>query len=334
MISSTLEAMQALHTDATALDVEDILALCFAFSRDSRRLTIYLDVLRRKPGPKAQGAACLICFDLARRGDERFEAEFLALVPVVVGWMQPGSKGLVEMLLGNNAYLHELWADLQVRVARMDPRTIQEPPPEDIDAVEFSLLDEGDLADIGLDDADILVVDDSAMRAQWQSAMDRFCATPDDHNPVSAPTDGFYAEDRDDLARLERFRNDALSLRTDVSDAAHMLTIIDLFLATHTRARNLFGRRNKARDGHVRDGLKEFASLVEPPSQAIAWLMQPTSVEYAWEKVAELLLDFLAFAARAPKMPIEKLVDAYVASDRPQPPPPILAVSAAERRRR
>lgn len=58
------QALAILKEETSALDVEDILALCFAFSRDPRRLRVYLDVLRGKPGVKAQAAACcwLPCF--------------------------------------------------------------------------------------------------------------------------------------------------------------------------------------------------------------------------------------------------------------------------------
>lgn len=336
------QALAALREEASALDVEDIVALCFAFNKDPRRLRVYLDVLRGKAGVKAQAAACLVCFDLARQGDVRFEAEFMALIPVMTEWASPDAAGglsLAERLIGDNEYLRALWVDLRGRLTRLDPR---EEPGEGVleaDTLEIALLDEDDLDEIGLTELDVLEVDVQALRAQWLAALDRFCFWNPD--PATARPDappGFFADHRADMARLDRFRQDALSLSHDVREAAEILPLLDLFLAAHTRARTLFGSRNRKRDEHLERGLGSFCALPGPPAVAVAWLMDPTAAPFSWEKVAELLLDYLAFFGHQPRAlrtgPIPWAVNGYLRSNRPQPPPTVLGGDARERRRR
>lgn len=338
------QALAAFRQEAAALDVEDVLALCFTFSKDPGRLRTYLDVLRGRGGVKAQAAACLICYDLARRGNAMFEAEFMALIPVVAGWLDApdgaGGHNLADRLVGDNPYLQELWADLRGKLAGLDDRTtgdvdgVQE--VLDADTLEVSLLDEADLADL---DLDILEVDDQAMAEQWQQSLERFCT----FNPtgIAAPDDapaGFFADARTDLHRVEKFRQEALSFQDGVTHARHLLPIIELFVATHTRARTLLGTRNRTRDAHVQRGLEGFFSLTEPPQDTASWLLTPSAAPFAWEKVAELLLDFMTYWASLPRnrkvLPMGELAQAYVDAGRPQPPPPILAQDPRVRRRR
>lgn len=325
------------------LDVEDILALCFAFSKDPRRLKVYLDVLRGKSGVKAQAAACLICFDLARQGDPRFEAEFMALIPVMADLAQSpqgGGTSLADALIGKNDYLQALWGDLKARLEHLDPRSDPEVVEvTDGDALEVSLFDAADLAELGLEELDALSTDNAALREQWMEALDRFCLwDPDGATARADAPPGFYADHKADLQRLEQFQLDASSLHKDVPAAHEMLPVISLFLACHTRARNIFGKRNKQRDAHLQEGLELFSLLDRPPEEATAWLMEPTAAPFAWEKVAEMLLDYVAFLGRLPKA--ERLAGAehtvrwYLQSNRPQPPPTVLAKDARERRRR
>src|SRR5690606_24059349 len=117
------EAVAALKEAASALDVEELLALCYSFQKDSFRLGVYLDVLRRKGGQKAQAAACLVCFDLARRGERSFEGEFLALVPVMRAFLDDseGTRPL-DPLIGESPYLRALSSELEALLRTMDPR--------------------------------------------------------------------------------------------------------------------------------------------------------------------------------------------------------------------
>jgi hypothetical protein len=125
-----------------------------------------------------------------------------------------------------------------------------------------------------------------------------------------------------------------MSLQGGVSSARQMLPMIELFLGAHCRAYTLFGTRSRERDGYVQAGLQHFIELPLPPEEAAAWLTQPTATEAAWDKVAELLLDFIEFLGRqslaAPQEP-HTLAKRYVHDSRPTPPPARL--SDGQRRR-
>lgn len=346
------EAVAALREAASALDVEEILDLCFAFSKDPERLLVYLDVLRSKGGQKAQAAACLICFDLARQGERRFESEFLALVPVMQGFMGGGETGSrpIDRLLGGSAYLHELWSDLEQRLVGMDPRYDQGSAEEvvdlDVDVLEIELLDAEDLLEIDLDELDVVVSDEQHLRDRWHDALERFYGVDAGIRAMmqlegtAVSVHGFFAESKADVARVEGLREQALSFADGVSEAAEMLPLIDLFLAGHTRAKNLFGRKSKARDASLRAALERFAALPRPPDTG-AWLVPPTSHPRSWEKVGEILLDYIAFLGTIDAGAVEReslspagLASMYVDADRPQPPPPRLAPEDGPRRRR
>jgi hypothetical protein len=336
-----------LRETAAQLDVEEITDLCFAFSTDPIRLKVYLDVLRGKGGAKAQGAACLICFDLARQGDPTFELEFMTLLPVMRSLTEPLSPAgdrTIDKLLGESDYLAALWADLEPRLSASDPRgeeASDELVVDDAEVLEINLLDEEDILDIGFDELDIVSSDESHMREQWDSAMERFFSVEEGIRSLfqgGAVSSGFFADSRVEIARLEALRQDATSLSDHVAEARRMLPMIELFLAAHTRSKNFFGRRNKQRDQYLRSALEHIATLDGPPETAAAWLEPPTAPQHAWSKVAELLIDYAAFLGEridegiGPFSP-DGLADEYVGSDRPQPPAPVLGDGVSRRRR-
>jgi hypothetical protein len=339
------------------LDVEDILGLCYAFAADPLRLKVYLDVLRGKGGQRAQAAACLICYDLARQGDPVFQAEFLSLLPVLRAHL-PGEPSSVarsmDSLMGDSAYLRALWDGVKnaflARDDRLDDRQAERALTQalDTDTLEIKLLDQEDLDEIDLGAADILDADDEAMRERWEEALDSlFPVTaqtggmhPSIYPPGGCLEGGFRADEREDLARVERLRQSAQSLAGHVAHAHEMLPLVELFLAAHTRARNFFGRPNQARAQTLQEGLAHFADLPHPPAEAACWMVPPYAPDTTWPKVAELLLDYVAFlgstgrgAAPRPATS-EALAQAYATSKRPQPPPTRLAPSGRERRRR
>ncbi len=235
------EAVAALAEAASWLDVEEILDLCFAFSRDPMRLLVYLDVLRKKGGQKSQAAACLICFDLARRGDARFESEFLGLVPVMAAFSgDEGTSASLEGLLGESVYLRELWGDLEARLRSSDQRA-EIDLDADGDMVELSLFDEDDLLEIELDQHDDISSDHEAQLRLSLSALERLypveVALGGLYGSSSSARGGLFADTRADMARLEDVRESALSLSEAVPAAGEMLPVVDLFLAAHLRAK-------------------------------------------------------------------------------------------------
>lgn len=344
----SVEAMLALREAASALEVEEILDLCYAFARERVRLVVYLDALRQKGSRKAQAAACLICFDLARQGDLRAEQEFLALVPVMRAYAAPtdGDRGPMDALVEGSTYLVALWQDLERRLAAMDPRVDDSGAhalaPRDAEAIEIDLFSDEDIVDLDLDDFDQLSADAEALLAGWNASVERFFSWDNVGSQVASgrarllSRPGLSAKNKDDLARVEAFRDDAVSFASHVDDARAILPVVELFLASQTRAKNLFGRRNPARDAVLEAGLARFTALKEPPCEAFAWLQPPTGGTHAWDKVAEILLDYVAFLGRAlppEDAAAEEIARAYVAADRPQPPPAVLAEDGARRRR-
>lgn len=348
--SPSAEAVATLKDAASALDVEDVLALCYAFRADAVRLFVYLDVLRGKGGRKAQAAACLVCFDLARRGEPRFEAEFLALVPVMHGFVGEGGGGqrAMEHLIGDSPYLKQLWSELEVLLQGRDPRWDHGSADEvvDLDAglLEIELLDAEDLLDIDLEELEVVSANEERLRERWQEELDRFYGVDrgiramSQVGGIALSVHGFFAESKGDLARVEELLAQARSFADGVEEAAEMLPLIELFLASHTRAKNLFGRRSRARDGVLQAALEHFTALSRPPTNG-AWLAPPTSVPASWEKVAEILLDYIAWlgaldeSAGADRS-AATLASGYVSSARPQPPPQRLAHADGPRRRR
>jgi hypothetical protein len=333
------DAVRTLKENAATLDVEEILSLCYARNDDPVRLIVYVDALRMKGGARAQAAACLVCFDLARRGFGQAERDFMALVPVMVEFIARAGTRLpraVDEIVEESDYLRALLRDLEERLKTADPRTelagIEDISIDDGDAIEISLLDDDDFDDLGLEGS-LFNEDRARMMAAWDDALSRFLGAPGDSSSF-----GFSTVNRASLLKVERLREEASSYAAHVPAAAELLPLIELFLASHQRAKNLFGRRNKARDQLMVAGLAHFTALTAPPVTGGAWFDPPTAGPFAFEKLAEILLDYVAFLGSLPAksapidMPVQGFADAYAVAERPQPPPARLAKD--DRRRR
>ena len=338
------EAINALLQEAKGLPVEDILDICYTFSHDPVRLEVYLNVLRQKGSAKAQTASCLICYDLARKGNTHFEMEFHALIPVIQEYLEndsPGLPRLIDSLVGESEYLQELLRDVEETLAFLDPREQTGPAfsdnPDGIEDIEIDLLEEGDFAP---DDLQFLDDDAYIQRQAWQNAFAEFLGPGGLEKALFASEQtGFYADSKGQMNKVKNLAREAAAVRDEVPEAKELLPLADLFLAGHMRARNLFGRPNRERLAKLESGLEHFTALDKPPSDLISWLLSPTATAYAWDKVAEILLDYIAFlghikdSANAPRNPNACAVS-YVFSDRTQPPPPRLLEEGQERRRR
>lgn len=337
------EAIDALLEEAKGLPVEDILDICYTFSHDPVRLEIYLNVLRQKGSAKAQTASCLICYDLARKGSAHFELEFNTLIPVFQEYLEndsPGLPRLIDSLVGGSEYLQELLRDVEETLAFLDPREQTGPAfaanLDTVEDIEIDLLEDGDFAP---DDLAFLNDDAYVQRQAWDKAFSEFIG-PGGLEKALFVTEriGFFAESRADLARVKNLSREAAAVKDEVPEAQELLPLAELFLAAHMRSRNLFGRPNRDRLARLESGLEYFTALERPPSDLIAWLQSPTATSYAWDKVAEILLDYIAFLGAhektsAPQTPNACAVG-YVFSERPQPPPPRLLEEGQGRRRR
>ncbi len=287
------EAIALLREQARQLDVEDLVDLCYARASEALRTSVYLEALRGRPGEQAQVAACLLCFDLARRGDERREAEVQFLLPTLEHLFSSSTPSeaprAVRALIEKSAVVGELWGALVDHAARRDPRTKEALPEiETGPVVELDLFDASEIAELedGVYDFDIdLAVDDEALAAFDEGLV-----------KLVPPQPGvlFSSDSGSDLERLEKLRDHCWSFAARVPVAAELHAMTLLFLSTHTRAVGLFGRRNKRRDRALIDGLTAFLSLPAPPSEAAAWFASsdlPGAEDHAWSKIAELLID-------------------------------------------
>ncbi len=295
--TATPAAILALREAAAALDVEDVVDLCYALEADELRVSIYLEALRGRPGEKAQVAACLLCFDLARRGDERREAELRLLLPTLDDLVARDARGeitVVKALMSSSEAVVALWDELSARARQRDLRADADVVIDaaDSDFIDVDLFDADEFAELALDLEDIelaLDLDDEV-----------FMAFDAGLNALIPPQPRllFAADSAEDLERLERLREHCISFHDKLPIAGELLSMTHLFSAVHTRALGLFSRRNRRRDKSLVEGVTRFLTLPLPPSEAIGWFCAgdlPGSDDVAWPKIAELLLELISF---------------------------------------
>ncbi|MDP2339373.1 MAG: hypothetical protein Q8O67_00335 [Deltaproteobacteria bacterium] len=342
--SPTDEARARLRDEAAALDVEDIVDLCCSRSHDRLRVSLYLEALRAAPagrGEKAQVAACLLCFDLARHGDEARELELQLLLPVVDSLaLAPGTA--VSALTDKSEAVAQLWRELVDHAAHRDLRTA--PPVPDDDSIELALFDPAELQEIELWVEDFAIDGPASAADEFDSSIEALWA------PLSPAGGGsglplFASEDRADIERVEQLKRSALSFASSVPVAAELHALSALFLASHMRSKGLFGRRNKQRDRLVVEALEAFVRLPAPPTEAAGWFAAGDirgSAPFAWEKMAEVLIDFVGFTGKAiedgaldPSLSgfVENVVDGYIKDARSAKVPALLAAPGVSRRR-
>lgn len=321
---------EALRQSLEALETSDLLALGARFTRDTERLILYLEVLRGRPGPKAQLAACLICFDLARQGHTSSQRDFLNLIPTFRALAD--DPLLVQDLLGGDPHLEHLWKDSQAALADDDPR-------EGGDGLEAHtpLAGEIDLVsdlDIDIDLGDYI---DTSRKTEHAKAFARVVARKlgyDLENGILPTTSGMTMDGAKEIEEVEEFLREASLFSQSVSLARGLCSLGNLFLATHLRKQRLFGRPNRRRQECLRAGLLNLPADDPLPLVKAAALFEEegAGVVSRFQKVSELLLDYLAYCARHQLDPLgPAAVDAYVGADRT--PMPLMLQGDPRRRR-
>ena len=293
------EGIAALREAAAALDVEDLVDLCYASDPDPLRVNIYLEGLRGRAGDKAQVAACLLCFDLARRGDDRRLQELQLLLPALDALIERDAMGeepAVRALTERSATVATLWADMARHAIQRDRRADVDgaiaDPAEVGGFVEIDLFDDRDFDELsqGLAELEIpLDLEDEVFEA-FEEGLARLMP------PLPLPL--FASDSSADLERLERLGELCQSFAGRSAYAAGMLAMTELFLASHTRTHGLFMRRNKKRDRALVDGVEAFLALQVPPAEPAAWFEGGDlagAEPLAWEKMAEVLLELVRF---------------------------------------
>jgi hypothetical protein len=292
-------------------------------------LSQYLALFRARAGGRAQLAATMVCFDLARLGSESAQREFMVLAPTILGLAK--DEAMVEGLLAGDDYLEQIWIECKLALELGDPRELSAGRVEDdVELVgSIELLDGDELFLEIVDDGE----ETERQQVEFAKAVDDYLGY-DPENDSWGSGDGFATDDSVDLGRFEQFLAEASSRSELVPVARGVRCLGNLFMAMHLRRHTIFGKPNPRRRSALQAGLQGLATDVHSLAYAAALFEnEGEGVVKRFQKVSELLLDFFNWCARKrcdPKDPVA--VAEYIAEDRE--PPPLLLKDADNRRRR
>lgn len=311
--------IELLKREVSQLPVNEILALCYTFAQKPERLRLYLDVLRSRGGQRAQFAACLICFDLARQGDVALQREFVFLAGAIKDLAL--NQAFVEALLEDDPYLTFIWELMLAQLEEMDQRfaTDAAVEPAPTPATEVATLDLFAEEDLELELGDFAIeVDEARLRQQFHTAVDTFLGKIA-HYPAYHPHGGFRLGHRGDTERMDTFLQQLDSLREVVPNAGAFRALTLLYYGTHMRSKSLFGRLNERKAALLREGLREFERSGQQMWQ-VASVIQTHGQPHAWEKMVEVMLDYTHWRLYhpAPQFTLEQypVVERQVERDR------------------
>jgi hypothetical protein len=292
---------QTLRDAIAALADDEILALCYALKGSVPRLRLYADVLRQRGGSRAQFASCLICFDLARQGEESSQREFEMLAASMRTLCEKGD--LVETLVGSDPYLTFIWELCQGALQQTDPLLAEggmalglSPPaplPQE-GLTELNLLDDTDFVDFRL------ASDDATLLRRFDDAVDVFIGAVAGI-PMYERDKGFRLHNSRDVQRYETFLQALTSLREAVPAARAYRALVLLHYGSSLRSRTLFGGINQKKQAMLRDGVLEFMQAGAAMWQIVGVMGPLHSDPGLWEKLSTLLLDFAQWAKQSPE---------------------------------
>jgi hypothetical protein len=294
-MEASTTAEDLLRQEASGLAVDDILALCYSLQQKQlhRRLRLYMDVLRRSGGERAQFASALICFDLARQGDATAQLEFGFLADTMRNLA--AKDGLVEQLVEGDRYLSYVWGLCRAQLADMElPFVEVDAEPRSVASVD--LISEADLEE-NLPD---LEIDDAVMRERFEDALDAFLGGVSGL-PIFDAEAGFRLHGGRDTQRVEAFLRELDSVRDFVRLARGYRALALLFYGTHMRSRSIFGVVNARKQEILRAGLAEFVESGAVLTQ-IAGVLNPLHADSeVWGKVAEVIYDYVGYCLAEPE---------------------------------
>lgn len=312
--SSTISDDMTLRDALRALPVEEVLSLAYHFRAEPLRLRLYLDVLRQSAGHKAALAASLICYDLALQGQDSAQREFEALAETLRAFA--AREAAAQSLIAGSPYLEALWPRCAQALEGLDPR---------INAATMLTVDDSEVLDLDLfadeelvDFDDILeeTVDLATMRRRYQALVDDFFF----HHPDGGGlAHGFFARDRRELEAVQHFVRELDSLRDFVPEAVGMLSMSELFLASHLRLRTFWGKPNPQRMEMTELGLRHFFQAELSVHQAAACFVPRNAELQAWAKISQLLMDFFVWRAQQPLQALAEAAKNYAQTARPLP---------------
>lgn len=299
-----LETEKILRHEVQGLADDDILALCYAFQHRADRLRLYLDVLRGRGGERAQFAACLIGYDLARQGDTVMQQEFILLSSTMLALSQ--KPHFVETLIGEDAYLSFIWELCQEALSTLSQAShVQDPAHLAANVVahdrqnnhapinHVNLLSDQDFDNFELS------ADDAVIWRQFDEAVETFLGGVPGV-PMYDLNAGFRYQTPHIQDRVQRFLNVLGSVRAHVPPARGFRALTLLFYGTHMRSRSLFGARNSLRQQMLLEGIEEFLES-GPEVASIAGVLGPMHADPdVWPKIIAVLQHYAAWLAQRP----------------------------------
>lgn len=287
------EGEQQLLDEVAGLAVEEILALCYTFKAKPQRLRLYSNALRRRGGERAQFASCLICFDLARQGDEVAQIEFNFLADTMRALAD--KDGLASGLVAGDDYLEFVWDLCQQQLVEMDPRFGAEPPPPppEEEVAVLDLINDNDFDDF------VISVEDAAMWRRFDESVEAFLGGTVGV-PIYDPTSGFRLENNRDVARVEKFLQELDSLREYVPMSRGFRALTMLFYGTHMRSKSVFGAVNQRKQTMLRDGIDEFMKSGPAVWEVIGVLGPLHAPSDVLERISSLLVDYIGWVGDSP----------------------------------
>ena len=317
MADQTHSNQASLLAGIEALPDDDLLALAYTFGQNEERLRVYLQLFRRRTGERAQLAACLLCFDLARRGDAAMAAQFAYLR----GTLQAlaGDEALVTKLTGQHAYLCQVWAHCMAMLDNGQGAVSHEAPGA---AEAWGYLRAGDALDLLTDDdlpAARLEVNVADMWAIYVAGCAAFFGSSG--APLTYDSSmGFRMGGVHGQARAQAFLSALDQCYEFVPPARGMRPLVLLAWGLSLRGRGLLGQINRRRQHLLAAGLVAFAAA-NTCTASVAGVLGPLySDANTWARMAAFLRDYVRWYKAAPQHDLsdQAQAEAYVEAHMPQ----------------
>jgi hypothetical protein len=285
--------------------------------------------LRRRDDEAAQAAASLLCFELALDGDTLARSELRALRPAFESLLDHPGESFDDVLGPLAGTLDTVLADLHATLAVADPRDRRPALPPLSREATLDLVGDRDLPeDIPLDG--ILATTGQAERLR--SRVCRYLGQDTGRGRVHRGK-GLRTESGAELDALETFLADVSAYAGMVPAFRGLECLGSLFLAVNLRLSEGLGETNPRWNAAVRAGLSACDADLESMAAAGAvFAFEGERVRDGFEKVLELLVDFLALCGREGLDPLSaEAQDRYLT--KPHRPPPVLSGDPRRRRR-
>jgi diadenosine tetraphosphatase ApaH/serine/threonine PP2A family protein phosphatase len=312
------EARAAHLADIGQLPDDDLLALAYTFSHNEARLRVYLEVFRGRTGSRAQFAACLICFDLAQRGDAAMGAQFGYLRGTLEALS--ADEALVGQLVGTHSYLCDLWARC-ASALRHAPSAAGHDAPGSAELLGYLRAQDAPLAgaiDLLTDDdldPQALEVDREAMWQNYVRGCEEFFGSGI-NQAIYDSSMGFHLRGHHGQARAQAFDHVLEHCQEFVAPAKGMRPLLLLCWGLSLKPRGLLGQANRRRQHLLQAGIEAFIDAGEATRDVAAVLSPLYAEPDAWRQISQLLGQYQQYAALQPKanMPKHQHVEAFVAA--------------------